>query len=138
MELCRPDVFPMHNRRKFDVVIRRCQDDLSRCRLGVIRMDEINKARFPDPLSEAVRLLYMELIPPHMWYTQVRRKSHDTSLQQIEAAVVAELFALCEEKMHAQTNAERGYTGLDFRDERLRKPKLVQVPHAITESADTR
>src|SRR4029453_13771098 len=102
----------MHNRRKFDVVIRRCQDDLSRCRLGVIRMGEINKARFPDPLRGRVGLFFLGFFPPHIWYTQVPRKSHETALQQIEAAVVAELFALCEEKMHAQTNAERGYTGL--------------------------
>src|SRR5689334_16102460 len=101
-------------------------------------MDEINEARFRDPLCEAVHLLDVELIPPHMRHTQVRRKFHDASLQEIEAAVVAELFALRKEKVHAETNAEGGYAGLDFFDERLRKPKLVQVPHAITESADTR
>src|SRR5262245_45200397 len=101
-------------------------------------MDEINKARLRDRLCEAVSLLHVELIPTHVRHTQVRRKFHDASLQQIETAVVAELFALRKEKMHAETNAERGYTGLDFLDKRLRKPELVQVPHPITESAENR
>jgi hypothetical protein len=73
-----------------------------------------------------------------MRHTQVERKFHDASLQQIQAAMVSELFALCKQEMHAKTNAERGCTGLNLLDERLRKPKLVQVPYAIAEGADAR
>src|SRR5207247_8335068 len=70
MELRRPDVSRVDNRRKFDFVIRRGKNDVVRLRLDIVGVDEIDKSGFPDPFHQSIRALRMKLIPAHVGYAQ--------------------------------------------------------------------
>src|SRR5262249_34929595 len=136
MELSGPDIFRMYDRRKLDFVVRRCEDNLLRCGLCVVGVNEVNETRFRDAVREAISTLPVELVPAHVRHAQVRRKFHNPPLKQIEPAVISELLTICEEKVHAEADAKRGCAGVHVFDERFRQTKLMQVSYAVAECSD--
>src|SRR5689334_22890079 len=138
MKLSCPDVFRVHDRRKFDFIVGGCEHNVRRCRIRIVRMHKIDKARFGDTLCEAVYPFRMKLVPAHVRYAQVSRKFQNASSQKSQTAMSPELFALCEEKMHAQADSESRRSGFDFLNERFRQTKLFQIPHTVAERADSR
>ena len=93
MELRRPDVSRVDNRRKFDFVIRRGKNDVVRLRLDIVGVDEIDKSGFPDPLHQSIRALRMKLIPAHVRYPEAGRELDDVPLQQIKTAMQTKFIA---------------------------------------------
>src|SRR5215470_9838013 len=130
MKLRGPDVLRVHDGGKFQLVICRGQDDISRG-LRVIRMYEVDEARFPNALRQTVLLHEVQLVPAHVRYTQMGGKLHDVALQQIQSMMLSELLALAEQKMHAETDSKSRCSGPHFIDERLSKAQLIQVPHSV-------
>src|SRR4051794_34156050 len=52
--------------------------------------------------------------------------------------MLTEFFTLCEQQMHAKTDAQGGCPGTHFFNEWLRESQGVQIPHSIAECTDSR
>src|SRR3990172_5930155 len=63
-------------------------------------------------------------------------ESYYASFDDVQALMHPELFALGEQKLESQADAEKRFAGADALVHRFDKPVLLQVPHAIRKGAD--
>src|SRR5262245_55219650 len=99
-------------------------------------MHEIDEARLRNVLCQTVLLLEVQLVPAHVWNTQVRGKPDDGALKQVESLVFAKLLAFAEQQMHSKRDSQTRCSRVHFLDEWLGETQLVQVPHSVTERAN--
>src|SRR6185369_15107048 len=107
-------------------------------------MDEIDVGGVLDPAKERRRGPETDLVPPHVrdgkFFPVLRHsfgKPDDPAGDYIQTLVESELLALGKKKLQAEADPEKRPAITDDLPDRLDKSPLLQVSHAIPESADT-
>src|SRR6185369_126534 len=107
-------------------------------------MDEIDVGGVLDPAKERRRGLKTDLVPPHVrdgkFFPVLRHplgKPDDPAGDYIQTLVDSELLALGKKKLQPEADPEKRPAITDDLQDRLDKSPLLQISHAVPESADT-
>ena len=99
----------MHDRGKFDSVIRRCQDNVRQTPARHSRSERNTQNSIRQCRSSSrSAFLRMQLVPTHVRHAQIWRQFHNASLKEIQSAMQTELFAFGEQQMHAEADPNVG------------------------------
>src|SRR6478672_4846404 len=107
-------------------------------------MNEIDLRGVLDPVKERRRRLETDLVPSHVRNGEFRAvlghsfgKPDDPARDHVQPLVKSELLALGKKKLQTEADPEKRPAITDDLQDRLYKSPLLQISHAVPESADT-